>query len=155
MSMHNNLSSTLPFIPSSTSILTAPPAASSAHQLPNRQQQHHSAKKQGVTGSSPASAGQAWQQQPSQPSLHRKQLIPMRTNSVQKSQQSVQVPPRQPNKIILVFVTVEQKLYRNFTIRANFFIVDVSELTFFRTLALPYGYKSLMCRSLIDFWNRC
>lgn len=90
MSTHNNLSSTLPFIPSSTSILTA-------HQL-SKQHQGSSSGKPGPypagrpgTGTLPAGStrhvtpgAQPWQQ-PSE-SLHRKQLIPnTRTlNSVQK-----------------------------------------------------------------------
>lgn len=96
MSTHNNLSSTLPFIPSSTSILTA-------HQL-SKQHQGSSSGKPGYpaggpgTGTLPAGStrhvapgAQPWQQ-PSE-SLHRKQLIPTRTlNSVQKN-------PSKPNVI--------------------------------------------------------
>ena len=93
MSTHNNLSSTLPFIPSSTSILTA-------HQLSKQHQGSSSGKPDpypapGGPGMGTLPAGstrghvappgaQPWQQ-PSE-SLHRKQLIPnTRTlNSVQK-----------------------------------------------------------------------
>ena len=90
MSTHNNLSSTLPFIPSSTSILTA-------HQLSKQHQDPYPAGGPGM-GTLPAGStwghiappgAQPWQQ-PSE-SLHRKQLIPntMRTlNSVQKDQNS-------------------------------------------------------------------
>ena len=75
MYIHNNSSSTLPFIPSSTSILTA-------HQL----SKPPAAGVPGVPGSTgsltPKGTLQAWQL-PSE-SLHRKQLIPTRTlNSVQ------------------------------------------------------------------------
>ena len=97
MSTHNNLSSTLPFIPSSTSILTA-------HQLSKQHQGSSSGKPDpypapGGPGMGTLPAGstrghlappgpQPWQQ-PSE-SLHRKQLIPnTRTlNSVQKDHNS-------------------------------------------------------------------
>ena len=90
MSTHNNLSSTLPFIPSSTSILTA-------HQLSKQHQGSSSGKPDPYPAGGPgmgtlpagstrhvAPGAQPWQQ-PSE-SLHRKQLIPnTRTlNSVQK-----------------------------------------------------------------------
>ena len=52
---------------------------------------------------------------------------------------------------------IRANAYKSFMLIRAFFLAPFFSLSksLWDIRALPYGYKSLLCRSLIDFWNRC
>ena len=52
---------------------------------------------------------------------------------------------------------IRANAYKSFMLIRAFFLAPFFSLSksLWDIRALPYGYKSLLCRSLVDFWNSC